>query len=361
MPERPLYAAAGSARRKDGGHPGLWYDKFCDQWRINGGQWSMSAEDRGNPKVTWINQITAVPVGAPDLLREYRHRMIRLTTSRGGLVEVFLAEARFVTGLGRSHPVENGFAWHPTLGTPYLPGSSLKGLVKAWAVEQGRKDEAERVLGGHSTVGRVLLLDAIPVEPVRLEADVMTPHYAGWTPEKPPGDWRSPTPIPFLTAAAGTTLLVTLLPTPAGTANELEHVQNWLRGALSAMGAGAKTAVGYGRFRPDPDRTAYQVREVVEADQAARKRREREATPEGRWRARVDEATEHEVQNLVREQLEAGHLTDPVERVALAWAVADAGYQEQWRQGRTVTETGPKRLKALSRQIASVLAEADDR
>jgi CRISPR-associated protein Cmr6 len=360
-PRRPVYAGAQSAQRGDG-NLGLWYDKFCNQWRIDSGHWSMSADVYGNPKLAWIKQVGGNS-GESTLVSDYTRRVVRLATARGGLVEVFVAESRFVTGLGRSHPVENGFAWHPTLGTPYLPGSSLKGLVKAWAVEQGRKDEAERLLGGRSTVGRVLFLDAIPVEPVRLEADVMTPHYAGWTPEEPPGDWRSPTPIPFLVAAAGTALLVAMLPACADDASELESVRVWLRRAFEIAGAGAKTAVGYGRFRPNPDRTAQQLREVVEADRATREQREREqmlATPEGRWRLRVDEATEHEVQNLVREQLEAGYLTDPVERVALARAVADAGYQERWRQGRTVTETGAKKLKALSRQIAAVLAEADD-
>jgi CRISPR-associated protein Cmr6 len=34
--------------------------------------------------------------------------------------------------LGNPHPVEKGFLWHPTLGTPSLPGSGVKGLVRAW-------------------------------------------------------------------------------------------------------------------------------------------------------------------------------------------------------------------------------------
>src|ERR1035441_6966625 len=70
---------------------------------------------------------------------------------------------------GRSHPVENGFVWHPTLGVPYLPGSSIKGLI-------GQPDR-ENVLGSKTRVGRVICLDAVPTCPVRLEADVMTPHY----------------------------------------------------------------------------------------------------------------------------------------------------------------------------------------
>jgi CRISPR-associated protein Cmr6 len=355
--QRPVYGGAQSAHRGDG-NLGLWYDKFCDQWQIDSGHWSMQADGNGNPKLAWIKQ-AGDKSGERALLSEYTRRVIRLATARGGLVEVFVAESRFVTGLGRSHPVENGFAWHPTLGTPYLPGSSLKGLVRAWATEQGsedRKIEVERLLGGCSA-GRVLFLDAIPVEPVRLEADVMTPHYAGWTPKEPPGDWRSPIPIPFLTAAAGTVLLVAILPACADDASELESVRVWLRQAFEFAGAGAKTAVGYGRFRPDSARTAREVERVRAADHAAQEARDREkamATPEGRWRQTVAGASEGDLLELVRRHLEADPLTDPVERAAFVQAVRETRYPALWRQGKKAdpaVQTGERRLKQLARLL----------
>jgi len=41
----------------------------------------------------------------------------------------------FVTGLGNEHPLENGFAFINPYGLPYLPGSSVKGVVRSAAEE----------------------------------------------------------------------------------------------------------------------------------------------------------------------------------------------------------------------------------
>jgi CRISPR-associated protein Cmr6 len=357
---RPLYQSAGSARRAGDGHAGLWYDKFCDQWRDDQGGWSMSAQAGAGPKAGWIGQVTGLVGADGDRLPEFARRMVRLVTARAGWVEVFISQERFVTGLGRSHPVENGFAWHPTLGTPYLPGSSLKGLTRAWAVEEGCKGDADRLLGSRTSVGEVGFLDAVPPVPVRLEADVMTPHYAGWDIDHPPGDWCSPNPIPFLVAAAGTSLLVGVLPRcPRLPDEDRELVRGWLRAALGTAGAGAKTAVGYGRFQPDPDLTAQQVRAVTDADRAARQRREREqamATPEGRWRLRLSGAAEADVLEFVRVHLEAEPLTDPAERAAFVRAVRETGHPARWRRGEKAdraTQTGAKRLKELARLLVA--------
>jgi len=162
-----------------------------------------------------------------------------LVARLSGKYFVFKSTSRFVTGLGRSHPIENGFAWHPTLGTPYLPGSSIKGMVRAWA----RKE-----------MEGVCFLDALPLAPVQLEADIMTPHYANWTAEKPPGDWCSPNPIPFLTAAPGTAFFFSFLPRAGKSASDLDSLGEWLGDALLEAGAGAKTSIGYGRFVRDQER-----------------------------------------------------------------------------------------------------------
>ena len=186
-------------------------------------------------------------------------RLAALIESRGGRWEVFTSTSRFVTGLGLSHPVENGFAWHPALGTPYLPGSSVKGMVRAWAkLDAHPKPDCgliERLLGAPDKVGSVCILDAVPIEPVQLVADVMTPHYAGWTEDDPPGDWRSPTPVPFLVTAAETPFLFGIVPRRAVSGTDLDAVIGWLRSAVSWAGGGAKTAVGYGRFRGDTGKT----------------------------------------------------------------------------------------------------------
>ena len=227
MSMRPLYAEA-QPRRGNDGHAGLWFDKFCDKWCKDGDSWTMAtprgSKDEKGPKLRWIAALAGSPVGARDQIDEYVLRLLRLIHCRGGVAAVFESDSRFVTGLGRSHPVENGFAWHPTLGTPYLPGSSIKGLLRAWAEAEPLPDPAlrTRLLGTPGGAGDLCFLDATPVAPVRLDADVMTPHYPGWSADEPPGDWRSPNPIPFLTAARGVSFLFGVVSRRALAAGELE-------------------------------------------------------------------------------------------------------------------------------------------
>ncbi|MDX2152593.1 MAG: type III-B CRISPR module RAMP protein Cmr6 [Bryobacteraceae bacterium] len=235
----PLYGARTSFRNN--GHAGLYYDKFFDRWRRLDTHWSRDGDGDQNPKQDWLEEIAKAKAGDPDLLREYCRRIAQLAWRRQGAAWVFKTEERFLTGTGRSHPVENGFAWHPILGVPYLPGSSIKGLI-------GQRDR-EGVLGSQTCVGDVIFLDAIPIGPVDLEADVMTPHYLPWDAGNPPGDWRSPTPIPFLTTTPGALFLFAVLPRTENNVDSVQKIQHWLEQALADIGAGAKTAVGYGRMK----------------------------------------------------------------------------------------------------------------
>lgn len=268
----PLYKSAVEQRpTQTRGHSGLWFDKFCDQWVIDRGKWTL-----GSRKIDWIQRLTRDKIGDKDQIQESASRLVRLIEHKAGRWAVSATEWRFVTGLGRSHPVENGFAWHPTLGTPYLPGSSIKGLVRAWAKRDAdpKPDCAtiEHLLGSRDQKGSICFLDAIPIQPVQLEADVMTPHYAGWTPDDPPGDWRSPTPIPFLVTAADTPFLFGVIARCSLAGDDLTTVSRWLNDAIACAGGGAKTAVGYGRFSKDDGKTAELERRLREDDRAREQR-----------------------------------------------------------------------------------------
>ena len=370
---RPLYKTEGQlpARRAPEGHTGLWFDKFCDRWRNDGDVWTMKSpkNDDKEPKLDWIEGVTEGSIGKSSQIHESAMRSMRLIERRGGHAAVFVTEFRFVTGLGRNHPIENGFAWHPTLGTPYLPGSSIKGLVRSWAeLDSDTSSDRETVvhlLGDQRTAGNLCFLDALPVEPVRLEADVMTPHYAGWTEQEPPGDWLSPTPIPFLTTAAGTPFLFGIVPCRTVADEELETASAWLRAALSWAGAGAKTAVGYGRFRHEDAETTRWTERVRLEDQNRREERERQEamrSPEGRWRLELKGLSESETLDLVRIQLEKNRIEDAGERSAFARAVATTGLLEYWRRGTTRdshTPVGKKKLKDRARLLDNALGEGE--
>lgn len=330
---RPLYSSAAQQpiARGPEGNAGLWFDKFCDRWRVNRTTWSMSADDTGNnPKLEWIRRLARDPVGQQAQLAEASRRLVQLVVRRGGQVAVFKTESRFATGLGRSHPVENGFAFHPTLGAPYLPGSSIKGMVRSWAREQVEPNPGRgvvaRLFGGSGQAGGVCFLDAVPVASVQVEADVMTPHYAGWSEGDPPGDWRSPTPIPFLATAAGTEFLFGAVPCAPLQDGDLDTVFGWLESALAWTGAGAKTAVGYGRMVRDEAATTELVGTV-------RRQQERLDTQ------RLEEARKASLGPLDRE-LEEVAQTDASLAPCLAWlkAVEDGRWREDPERERGIVD-----------------------
>lgn len=268
---------------------GLWYDKFFQGWARG---WSI--DDNG--KKNWIVQVTAEPVGGKIFLKEAVLRQVMLVSALGGEYRCFTTSWRFVTGLGRYHPVENGFAWHHTLGVPYLPGSSVKGIVRSWAENWAHVSacEVERIFGpedgkAEKHIGSVIFFDALPIRPVQLEADVMTPHYQDYyqqeQPQLAPGDWYDPVPIPFLTVAPKQTFLFAVAPrrsTVAQDRDDFLKALEWLTEALTTIGAGAKTAAGYGRFKRQESEEAEinkWLEAVQKAQQAAAQKREEAMSP----------------------------------------------------------------------------------
>lgn len=351
---RPLYRCPVVPEFK-GGHPGLWYDKFCDKWSDD---WHLkTVGDNDSPKLSWINtliaRVNADKGSSGKLLADYARRLFDLVAGRGGASMVATSQSRFVTGLGRSHPVENGFAWHPTLGAPYLPGSSLKGLTRAWALSEHSRDEVDRILGVPGRTGSVAFLDAVPVKPVTLEADVLTPHYANWDQERLPGDWRSPVPVPFLVTAPGLSMLFGIIPISRSGRDDVATAREWLVSALDEYGAGAKTALGYGQFRVDPK---HQFLEVLEQE---RLRREAMATPEGRWRLKLKGLTEDELLEAVLDNLIKTPLDDPEKR-AFVRVVLETGMVTAWRKGKPTnprTGAGAKKLKEYAKKVRQAAQE----
>lgn len=371
---RLLYRSRHRPRLGTHGNRGLWFDKFCDTWRQENGAWTMRtarSERRGdkviNPKSDWLRTVLKPSpiVGDAEQIHIAADRLVRLVTNTGGRFCVFQTESRFVTGLGRTHPVENGFAWHPTLGTPFLPGSSVKGLVRAWAkaeADAGRfeSEVLTRIFGesgssGHA--GSVCFLEAVPVKPVHLELDVLTPHAGGWDKDNPPGDWRSPVPVPFLVTAAEQPFLFCVVPsrsrTAESTASDLDRVAGWLEDALAWEGAGAKTAVGYGRFAKDRKRSVK-----LRAPFEAKARAQAMESTEGRWRVLVGEWSEAQLLEQIRTKLEANKLTDPSERLAFVAAIREirGTWLAKWRKkskSDTDTNLGGKKLKARAKLIDS--------
>ncbi len=200
---------------------------------------------------------------------------------------------------------EVGLAWDMLFDLPYIPGSSIKGLVRSWALRRcaelssdkrrrcaelvfqvfgaaaGRQaggEESswfEEVFGGvprarepaGGWVGLVTFYDSYPVRGGSgvlacglLEPDVITPHYyRGGEPVRDEFE-ACPVPVPHLVVAPGTVfrMVVSLDPGGEDTIRSLVSLLGrsgfhdgvgaltWLLASALGEGVGARTGKGYG-------------------------------------------------------------------------------------------------------------------
>ncbi len=307
----PLYASVAANAPHNSGksaNAGLLFDKFGYAWRISIRRerdkqpYPEFDKGTGHDKAganNWLNSF-AREVGCQQTLTEACDRQRRLLEKLGGQTLLLTNTSRFVTGMGRQHPIENGFAWHPTLGVTYLPGSSVKGMLRAWLREEEGDIDAEKkryienseikaqfgLQERHdSHVGQYIFFDMLPTKPPQLVVDVMTPHYGPYYQDGDiPGDWHNPVPITFLTVEVNTTWQVGMAPRfTKDKINEeaVSRLVSELEAAFEWFGAGAKTAVGYGRFARDTDAEKQwhqeQQRQRAEREHAARQAAEHAA------------------------------------------------------------------------------------
>jgi CRISPR type III-B/RAMP module RAMP protein Cmr6 len=168
---------------------------------------------------------------------------------------------RLAAHLSRASVLENGVCClHPLYGFAYLPGSGLKGLARAQAIlELGSEDHPEvcRIFGEPGHAGSVFFLEAWPKQWPRLEKDIVNSHhpeyYANRGVGRPPGDWENPNPTYFLAVAPGVIFRFCVAardPWAANARADVQRAAGWLKAGLAELGAGAKTAAGYGYFEP---------------------------------------------------------------------------------------------------------------
>jgi CRISPR-associated protein Cmr6 len=204
---------------------------------------------------------------------------------------------RMVIGLGGESVYETGMTLHPVYGIPYIPSSSIKGILRSWIISQlfdnsetkavseskvfctlfgcpkeikeGKKKFASALKKDYQ--GSLRYFDAFPTKAPQIKTDIMNVHYKDWYKEagyKPPTDTQMPNPIPFLTIDNSNNLTFNFniaikensLIKSFGEVIEpfikaenlspdskvLDVAQFWLTHALTNHGIGAKTAVGYG-------------------------------------------------------------------------------------------------------------------
>ncbi len=192
---------------------------------------------------------------------------------------------RLIIGIGYPSFVENGMLFHHIYGIPYIPGESVKGLVrftfllnkfpelienpkkvkdKIEKLEEGEFDENKNLQEEYSLIfgtkkqeGLIIFFDAYPEElkEENFVIDIMNPHYWEYyrsKGKKPPAEWDNPNPIFFL-ALENVRFCFSLGFDPLRIdKNEgkkiLKEALSYLKDGLEMFGLGAKKRKGYGWF-----------------------------------------------------------------------------------------------------------------
>lgn len=231
-------------------NPSLWLQKGlkeqqeCKDTLANGEE---------TPKTKHLKEITDFK--APDLYSKAFNRWFDLTSDENRFSQIVMTlENRLLIGLTGNAALETGCSLSRNYGMPYMPGSSVKGVVRAWAEQHLQNDCADELTELFGTrdsddvnriSGLVTFHDAwwIPHgsdKPFVL--DVVTTHHQTYYngQQDKPSDKDSPIPNHQL-AVQGSFLFVL-----EGDPEHVSLCQQMLSKALPDNGIGAKTAAGYG-------------------------------------------------------------------------------------------------------------------
>jgi len=242
---------------------GLLFNKYVSSWQ-NG--WQMKEEDSKKFRQSIANMTFAKEHIANLALRQ--QAMMKSLKDSGWHVESFnaITDSRLIIGLGGTSVIETGMTLHPLYGFPYLPGSGLKGLARAYAeiaLETKPSGEDLREIFGsedkdsryaiNNRQGKVFFMDGIPTAFPQLDLDIMNPHYSYY--------YLNPVPVTFLTVASEQKFSLAVF---SRNRDLLEKATQWLICGLTELGAGGKTNVGYGYFKIERQEVQTQILNVYE-------------------------------------------------------------------------------------------------
>jgi len=237
---------------------GLLLDKYPPQMAVE--------ESKG--KSNWLRAFAADNHIDTQLVENVYNRWFNAITAMQAKHFPATTAWRMIIGLGGETVLETDLTLHHLYGIPFIPGSALKGLTRAYvtgeiAEHKSKKIEdddsdIQRIFGTQKEAGSVIFFDAMPVnDKINFDLDIMNAHYPKYYGEKqPPANNQDPNPVTFLTVA-NTTFLFALAPRRPKKTHPQEHLQDakdteeamgWLQNALRDYGVGGKTSAGYGYF-----------------------------------------------------------------------------------------------------------------
>lgn len=254
-----------------------------------------------NNKFSGLDNFKFSGVNCAEITKNQRENA-EILFSKENVTELkFKPEWRLTLGLGGASVFDTDITLHHIYGVPYIPASSIKGVVRSYIIENAfdndealailcqkfcdafgcskkhliykkewdKPQEKESYYGKQEPKkgdrqGKITFFDALPMnsEDIEISMDIMNVHYKDYYDSKkdkdtkkyvekdmkPPADWSNPTIINFLTVKK--TTFQFLLASKDSSLTDLKikgkSIDIWLTDALQNHGIGAKTAVGYG-------------------------------------------------------------------------------------------------------------------
>ncbi|MEM0495291.1 MAG: type III-B CRISPR module RAMP protein Cmr6 [Thermofilum sp.] len=170
----------------------------------------LSESDRPKKKRIFLERICRMSCGSLHHVKAYIRDVKEALLVNGFQVKEcrIVSVARGLVGTGEAFGkalFEIGLAFDPLLNVPLIPASSLKGAFRHALRKRFGEGAAERVFGGaQEGVGLVGVTDAYPVRARGrlLEPDILAPHYPETEQLETELDVE-PNPVPFPTIAPG--------------------------------------------------------------------------------------------------------------------------------------------------------------
>ncbi|MDD2234379.1 MAG: type III-B CRISPR module RAMP protein Cmr6 [Desulfitobacteriaceae bacterium] len=196
---------------------------------------------------------------------------------------------KLLHGLGGAHVRETSLTLHPLYGLPYIPASSIKGVIRNWVIQaffdgQEEKLKSEQdldqkhkdiktiwrdIFGSEESSGQIEFFDAFVDSGFSLQPDVLTIHFPKYYKgESMPGDNQNPNPVNFYVISCRSVQFIVGIRRDAklnsgySPGELLGLAIAWLQKALAELGIGSKSSAGYGYFSEFQDVTAKTLQEA---------------------------------------------------------------------------------------------------
>lgn len=293
------------------GNFGLWYNKFIplnDHYKPS----ANSGNDQDNIKYYQkeydnFKKTDGLQAFLNRKHLEY-HNLIEYYTSINAACFTFTASliSPLIIGIGETHPSETSLIFNYNLGIPYIPASSIRGIIRfAYTLDLLKNIPSDKLksdkdkniyyfddedswtkialyFGTMKERGSVLFLDSYPINVPELKVDIMNPHYGKYYSEnKAPADYLLPKPIKFLVVQEGVKFIFHFIITNEASVKVIKgNLKNSLYRALFKEGIGAKTALGYGRFEILSEGEPDEIENIIRQEELKRQQKRLEKEKE---------------------------------------------------------------------------------